>query len=73
MHTGEGRLIGSDPLRLFGQRRVPGGGHGERYGEFGVEAMNYVEAKENRYMQALLGHRDLLQSINFLEVGEEQK
>jgi hypothetical protein len=55
-----GRLFRSDPLRLLGYTRIPGRSHGERDGELRVKAVNHIEAKEDRYMQPLFGHRNLL-------------
>lgn len=74
MHTAGRSFNGrraSGPLR---QGWVPGSGFCQRYGKYGTKAVNHIERKQQRYMQALTRDDVFLQPAGPLEtVGTEDR
>ena len=73
LDAGGAGFAGGHGLRLFGYCRVPTGGHGDGDGIDGAEAVDDVEAEEERNVEAALLDRGVLEAIDFGGVGDEEE
>ena len=64
------RFTRGNARRLLHHRRVPGGGQPQWNGKFGAEAVNDVEPKHHRNVQARFLHRNALVGVGFLGRGD---
>ena len=71
--AGGAGFAGGHGLRVLGGRGVPTGGHGDGDGVDGAEAVDDVEAEEERNVEAALLDGDVLEAIDFGGVGEEEE
>src|SRR5271170_1658382 len=62
-----------DALPFFFDRRIPGSGHRDGHGEDGAEAMNDVEAEDERDVEAGLLDGDVLELVDHGGVGHKQQ
>src|SRR5271170_1939056 len=62
-----------DGLPFFFDRRIPGSGHRDGHGEDGAEAMNDVEAEDERDVEAGLLDGDVLELVDHGGVGHKQQ
>ena len=62
-----------DGLRLFFNRRVPRCGHGDGNRKDGAEAVDDVEAEDERDVQARLLDRDVLELVDHSGIGNEEQ
>ena len=66
-------FFGGDRLRFCSGGRIPRRGHGNRHGEDGPEAVDDVETEDERNVQASVLDREMLETIDFRGIRDEEK
>src|SRR5438034_5178748 len=63
--SGGRRFLRRNARRLLDKLRLPSGGKTKGYRERGAKTVNDVESKNQRYVQARILNRDVLQRVGF--------
>ena len=70
--AGSAGVLRGEVLGLFFDARVPGRRHGERHGKHGAVAVDDVERKQDRDVQAGLLDCDVLEAVDLLHIGQPE-